>query len=201
MIRAFAGCLPLHIARAADVTQRKLYAASTTLFMVPQLNFMPAVGMYIVARQQQAGQEQFRLYRLPASPPAAPFEVRPVGGSCTAEAHNLATQALAELTAYFTNGTKAPSWTITEHTAKSGTWYDLAPGDVTIIPSLLMCGRVATATSDELTQRGFDAKPIPALNYARPLGLYLLRRLPPGANATPPAGANASPSPVPNASP
>ena len=58
------GCMSLHIARADDVTQRKLYAPSSPLFFVPQLNFMPAVGLYFVARQPQAGQEMFRVYKL-----------------------------------------------------------------------------------------------------------------------------------------
>ena len=191
-IRAFGGCLPLHIARAADVTQRKLFASSTTLFMVPQLNFMPGVGLYVVARQQQPGQEQFRVYRLPTTAPSDPFQVRAVGGSCTTEAHNLATQALTELSGYFATGAKTPSWTIAEHTASSGVWYHLQPGDATSVPALLMCGRVATATSEELTQRGFDAKPIPELNYTRALGLYILRN-PPRARPSPSPGPSASP--------
>ena len=61
MLRALAGCMPLHIARADDVAQRKLFAPSSPLFFVPQLTFMPAVGLYFVARQPQAGQEMFRV--------------------------------------------------------------------------------------------------------------------------------------------
>ena len=76
ILRALAGCMSLHIARADDVAQRKLYAPSSPLFFVPQLNFMPAVGLYFVARQPQAGQEMFRVYKLPATPPKDPFEVR-----------------------------------------------------------------------------------------------------------------------------
>jgi TonB-dependent Receptor Plug Domain/Carboxypeptidase regulatory-like domain len=190
-MRAFAGCMSVHVARADDVTSRKLYAPSTTLFMVPQLNFMPAVGMYIVARQPQAGQEQFRMYQLPANPPSDPFQLRPPGGSCTQEAHDLATSALGELRAYFERGASTPTWTITAHAAKSGAWYELQPGDPTTIPALLQCGRIAVATPDQLSQRGFAGEAAPELNYAKALGLYFLRP------ARPAPRASSSPSPQP----
>ncbi|HEY1868813.1 MAG TPA: TonB-dependent receptor, partial [Candidatus Cybelea sp.] len=177
VLRALAGCLTLHIARADDVTQRKLYAPSSSLFFVPQLNFMPAVGLYFVARQQQAGQEAFRFYALPSAPPKDPFEIR-TATACTGQARNLATQSLNELKTHFSNGAPTPSWTIVEHIAKSGTWYELDPGDVTVIPAVIQCGRVAAATADQLAQRGFDGKTIPALNYAPALGLYIVRPQP-----------------------
>ena len=174
MLRAIAGCMPIHIARADDVTARKLFAPSSPLFFVPQLNFMPAVGMYFVARQQQAGQETFRVYALPTSPPKDPFEIR-TATTCTAQVRSLATQALGELRAYFANGTAAAGWTITAHTAKGGAWYELQPGDPTVIPPMLACGRVAATTADDLAKLGFDGKLVPELNYAPSLGLYLIR--------------------------
>ena len=194
-LRALAGCIALHIARADDVTQRKLYAASSPLFFVPQLTFMPAVGLYIVARQQTPGQEAFRVYKLPASPPKAPFEVR-TATACTGQVKNLATQALEELRKHFAGGSPAPSWTITPHTAKSGTWYELDPGDPTVVPALLYCGHVATATAEELTTLGYDGKLVPELNYAPALGIYLL---PPARRAN--GGAAPASSPAPSASP
>jgi hypothetical protein len=177
VLRALAGCLSLHIARSDDVTQRKLYASSSPLFFVPQLNFMPAVGLYFVARQAPAGQEMFRVYKLPASAPPTPFEVR-VSASCTGQIKNLATQALGELKSHFAGGAATPSWTVTAHTAKSGAWYELDPGDATVIPALLVCGRVSATTTQELTQRGFDGKIVPELNYTPSLGLYLIRPAP-----------------------
>ncbi|HEY4432999.1 MAG TPA: TonB-dependent receptor, partial [Candidatus Cybelea sp.] len=182
-VRALAGCFSLHIARAADVTQRQLYAPQTTLLFAPQLLFTPSVGLYFVARQQQAGQESFRVYKLPTIPPKTPFEVR-VSASCTGDAKNLATQALNELSAYFNAHGKAPTWTITTHTATGGTWYDLSPSDPTVFGAILQCGRVAATTADELKQKGFDGKPVPEMNYAPSLGLYFVRPTrPPGANA------------------
>ncbi|HEY2476240.1 MAG TPA: TonB-dependent receptor [Candidatus Cybelea sp.] len=192
-LRSLAGCIALHIARADDVTQRKLYAAQSPLFFVPQLTFMPAVGLYFVARQQQPGQEAFRVYKLPASPPKAPFEVR-TAPACTGEVKNLATQALDELRKHFAGGSPTPSWTITPHVAKSGTWYELAPGDPTVVPALLFCGHVATTTADELSKLGYDGKLVPELNYTPALGIYLLppaRRIINGAPSAP------SPSPSP----
>lgn len=173
MLRALAGCIALHIARADDVTQRKLYAPANPIFFVPQLTFMPAVGLYFVARQRQPGQEAFRVYKLPSTPPANPFEVR-TAAACTGQVKNLATQALDELRNHFANAAATPSWTITLHSAKSGTWYELDPGDPTVIPALLYCGHVATTTPDELAQRGFDGKLVPELNYTPSLGIYLV---------------------------
>jgi hypothetical protein len=174
MLRVVAGCMSLHIARSDDVTQRKLFAPSSPLFFVPQVTFMPAVGLYFVARQPRAGQETFRVYKLPAAPPKDPFELR-ASTSCTAEVKNLATQALDELRKHFASGTAAPSWTITAHAGKAGSWYELDPGDVTAMPALVACGRIAATTTDELEQRGFGGKPVPELNYAPALGIYLIR--------------------------
>ena len=177
MLRALAGCMTLHIARGDDVSQRKLYAPASGLFFAPQLNFMPAVGLYFVARPPQAGQEAFRVYKLPTTPPKDAFEIR-TSTSCVAEARNLATPALNELKAHFANGATTASWTIRVHPAKSGTWYELDPGDATVIRAIMLCGRVAGTTTDELEQRGYDGKPVPDLNYAPGLGLYLVRPAP-----------------------
>jgi hypothetical protein len=190
MLRAVAGCMSLHIARTDDVTQRKLFAPTSPLFFVPQLEFMPAVGLYVVARQPRAGQEMFRVYKLPTAPPKNAFEVRS-STSCTADVRNLAMQSLGELQNHFASGTAAPSWTITAHTAKSGTWYELEAGDPTVLPALIICGRIAATTTDELSQRGFAGKPVPELNYSANLGLYLIR--PNNRQAIP----NSSPSPSP----
>ena len=135
MLRVVAGCMSLHIARADDVTQRKLYAASNPIFFVPQLTFMPAVGMYIVARQPQAGQEMFRVYKLPTTPPKDPFELR-ASTSCTGAVRNLATPSMAELAKHFTANAATPSWTITRACVQGGTWYELEPGDPTVIPGV-----------------------------------------------------------------
>jgi hypothetical protein len=174
MLRVVAGCMSLHIARADDVTQHKLYAASSPIFFVPQLTFMPAVGMYIVARPPQAGQETFRVYKLPTTPPKSPFELR-VSASCTGAVQNLATPSMAELAKHFAGGAPTPSWTITAHAAKGGTWYELEPGDPTVIPALMLCGRIAATTDEELASHGFAGKAVPELNYTASLGLYLVR--------------------------
>ncbi|MGB8521145.1 MAG: hypothetical protein WCD38_13380, partial [Candidatus Tumulicola sp.] len=194
-LRSVAGCLPLHIARSDDLTTRHLYAPSSTLFFVPQLTFMPSVGLYFVARQQQAGQESFRIYALPSAAPKTPFEVRAIGALCTSDAHGVATQALAELQHHFANGSATPNWTITPHLATAGTWYELDPADPSVVPALLQCGRLAGATADDIKARGFDAMPVPELNYAVPLGLYLVRPAPGSRRGG--AGPSPSPSPAP----
>ncbi|MBV8155253.1 MAG: TonB-dependent receptor [Candidatus Eremiobacteraeota bacterium] len=173
-LRALAGCFAVHIARADDVAQRKLYAPSSPVFFVPQLTYMPSVGLYFVARQQPAGREQFRLYRLPATPPADPFSVR-ASDACSGQVQSLATTALADLKTHFAGGAEPAGWTIAAHTASKGTWYELQPGDPTLIPAILTCGRVAAATADEVSGLGLGGATIPALNYAPSLGLYVIR--------------------------
>ncbi|MBV8499816.1 MAG: TonB-dependent receptor [Candidatus Eremiobacteraeota bacterium] len=190
MLRAVASCLSVHVARADDVTQRKLFAPSSPLFFVPQLNFMPAAGLYAVARTPRAGQEMFRVYKLPTAPPNDPFQVR-ASQSCTGDVKNLATQALRELRNHFAGGAATPSWTVTPHSTRAGPWYELDPGDPTVLPALVACGRIAATTTDELAPRGLNGKTVPELNYAPSVGLYLIR---PNDR---PAIPNASPSPGP----
>ncbi len=176
--RAFLGCFPLHIATSDDVTSRHLYTQTGT-FRGLQLTFMPQVGLYFNPRPQQAGQETFRVYALPQKPPSNPFEVR-TAASCTGDARSTATEALDELKAYFANPSagKTALWTIAPHTAKSGTWYDLMPGDPAIIGSLLSCGRIGNATPQDIVAKGWDGAMPPHLNYAAPYGLYIIRPQP-----------------------
>ncbi len=98
--------------------------------------------------------------------------------SCTGAVRNLATQSLSELKNHFAIGAPTPSWTITAHAAKSGTWYELDPGDATVIPAVIACGRIAATTPTSSAKQGFDGKTIPELNYAPSLGIYLVRPTP-----------------------
>ncbi|HEY8309401.1 MAG TPA: hypothetical protein VIG47_02540, partial [Gemmatimonadaceae bacterium] len=82
-------------------------------------------------------------------------------------------------------------WTITQHQAKAGAWYELAPGDPAVVGALLMCGRVAAAAPDDLLARGYDGYLPPEMNYAKPLGLYVVRL------ARPPNAGRSAPSPAP----
>jgi hypothetical protein len=192
--RVFFGCLTLHIAHPEDVTAHNLYAPTSTAFGAPQITFMPAYGLYAVQRQpQQEGQQSFRVYTLPSTPPKDPFEVR-TAVECTSDMHNTASEALGELRAYFTSGTAPKLWTITAHTAKNGTWYALVPGDPLIIMSLLFCGHVSAATPQDVVPKGWDGVMQPDLNYNTAWGLYLIRRANPngpggpGPGGPPPGG-------------
>jgi hypothetical protein len=40
---------------------------------------------------------------------------------------------------------------------------------------LMLCGRIAATTDDELASHGFAGKAVPELNYTASLGLYLVR--------------------------
>lgn len=179
--RVFLGCLPLHTAQPSDIAARHLYAPASGIFAAPQITFMPPVGLYIEQRQQQAGQESFRVYALPAAPPKNPFEVR-TAVECTGDLRNTATEALGELRSYFGSGAKPSLWTIVPHAAKNGTWYELNPGDLAIVGALLFCGRIAAATPQDIVPKGWDGVMAPALNYNAAYGLYLIRPQPRPAN-------------------
>ncbi len=200
-MRPIVGCLTVHRATPDDVTARHLYQPLTQLFMVPQLQFMPSVGLYFAPRPPQPGQENFRVYVLPSSPPANPFEVRS-GGSCSGTERNTALELIGELGAHFTKGSPAPSFTITAHAARAGTWYELDPGDPATLGALLRCGRVAGATVVELQQRGWDGKNVPELNYAPALGIYMIRpEFRPNGGTSIPGRQQSAPAPAPTASP
>ncbi|MDQ2992530.1 MAG: TonB-dependent receptor, partial [Candidatus Eremiobacteraeota bacterium] len=206
-LRATFPCLTLHIATQDDVKARDLYQSPQSVFFVPSITYMPSVGLYFAQRPPQSGQESFRLYKLPTVAPKAPFAVM-ASDRCTSDLKSTATQLLDELQKHFAGGAPTPSWTITPHVAKSGTYYELSSDDVSAIPAILQCGRVATATTDELTLLGWNApapSPSPSsstgangrsngrgngggfggfgrgggLNFTPTLGIYLVRNPPP----------------------
>jgi hypothetical protein len=196
-MRPIIGCMTVHRATQDDVTSRHLYEPEHPLFMVPQVHFMPSVGMYLAFRPPQAGQENFRVYVLPTTPPEHPFEIR-AGGMCAGDERNTAVELIGELRGYFTKHAPAPSFTITSHSARAGTWYEIAPGDPATIGALLVCGRVAGATAQELTQRGWDGVNVPELNYTRALGIYMIRpQFGPRGGIMIRGGVEPSPSPTP----
>lgn len=190
-LRALFGCSQFHVAQADEAARRGLYVApSGGAFFRPVVNFMPAVGLYFVRQQPRAGAETFRLYKLPASKPAAPFALRTASATCTPEMKTAATELLGELRAHFASNGAAPGWTIAPHAATAGTWFSLDAGDVAGVPAVVNCARVAAATKDDLAKSGWDGAPPPTLNYAPALGLYIVQAV----RAPRPA---ASPSPSP----
>ncbi|MBV8727905.1 MAG: hypothetical protein JO233_08965, partial [Candidatus Eremiobacteraeota bacterium] len=194
-LQALPACIAIHIAQPEDVQSRGLYQPKSSLFFRPSMEFMPSVGFYIARPVQQPGQQSFRLYQLPTSAPATPFQVR-VNDACTTDIKPTAQRLLGELQAYFKSGKPTQSWKITPHTATGGTWYQLDNDDLSALPSLLNCGRVAAATSDQIKAAGFDGARPPTINYAPKLGLYIVRNAPPGANnATNRSGTSPQPQP------
>lgn len=193
-MRSLFGCTAFHITDEQTAQQRNLYMEPVAggMFFRPTVTFMPSVGFYFVRRPPQAGRENFRVYKLPATPPKTPFELRAASQSCTADMHSVAQQMLAQLQAHFTRGAAAPGWTITAHTAQAGTWYSLDAADIGTIPAIIDCGRVAAAQKADLAKLGWDGTGPPQLNYTPSLGLYLVmpeRRRPPGAGAPSPSPA------------
>ena len=175
-MRSLFGCTQFHRADLQTAQQRNLYVppAGGGMFFRPAVNFMPSVGLYFVQQPPRPGSESFRLYKLPATAPVAPFQLRAVSTSCTAEMHAVAQTALSQLQAHFAQNASTGTWTITPHSAPSGMWYALEPTDISTIPALLNCARVASASKDDLTKLGWDGVMPPSLNYTPKLGLYLL---------------------------
>ena len=208
-LRTLFPCVQLHFAQAADAQARHLYAEpSNAFFRLPAIDFMPAVGLYIVRGQPQTGAESFRVYKLPTSKPPAPFAMR-TATTCTADVKATAKQILGELQAHFARNAATPGITIAPLAAKSGTYYQIDPDDVNAIPALIACGRVASATKEELAAVGWDGAAVPSINYAPALGLYIVARMPgQGRNgqgrpdqASPATGGAPSPSPAATPSP
>lgn len=187
-MRAVLPCIGLHIAQPDQVASRNLYQPQSSIFFRPQFSFMPAVGLYIVPPKPQAGQESFRLYKLPTAPPTDPFQEKS-GPQCTVELKTSATKLLAELKAHFAANAPTVDFTITSHSAKSGAWYDINATDIGSIPALLYCSRVSAGSKAELQALGYDGVRPPVVNYAPALGLYILR------------GTGPQPSPAPSSKP
>jgi hypothetical protein len=176
LLRPVFTCSTFHIADQQTADQRKLYTEPNTgMFAAPTLTFMPSVGLYLARTPPAPGSETFRTYKLPATPPKNAFIYNPKSPACTsAQMRTTAQAAVAELQAHFAKGTAAPDWTITANTAKAGTWYSLAPEDITWVPAVINCGRVASAARDDLTKLGWDGANPPSLSYSPALGLYLV---------------------------
>ncbi|MDQ6933548.1 MAG: hypothetical protein M3160_10305, partial [Candidatus Eremiobacteraeota bacterium] len=157
-----------------DMQGKGLYSPPQASFMRPALQFMPAVGFYIARAAPQAGQQSFRLYKLPASMPSNPFALH-AGEACNADVQASSQRLLSELQGYFRFGKALATWKLTPHAAAGGTWYELNNDDIAALPMVLNCGHVAAASIDEIKAAGFDGVRPPALNYAPKLGLYIIR--------------------------
>jgi hypothetical protein len=185
-LRSLFGCTQFHVTDRQTAQQRNLYVEPSTggMFFRPIVTFMPAVGLYFVRRPPQPGAESFRMYKLPPTPPKAPFALR-FSQTCTGDMHNAAQQMLAQLQSHFTTGAAAPGWTIAAHAATAGTWYSLEAADIGTVPAMLNCAHVSAAAKADLTKLGWDGAAPPTLNYTPALGLYIVipqRRRAPGEN-------------------
>ncbi|MDQ6930566.1 MAG: TonB-dependent receptor, partial [Candidatus Eremiobacteraeota bacterium] len=167
-------CFAIHAAQGEDARNRGLFVPEATPFARPALQFMPAVGLYIVRATPQAGQQSFRLYRLPVQAPSAPFAAQSAP-ACTSAMRPVAQSLLGELQGYFVSGRPLKSWKVVAHSATGGAWYELTNDDAASLPALLNCGHISAASSAEIKAAGFDGVRPPTLNYAPNLGLYIVR--------------------------
>lgn len=181
--RSFVSCAQLRSATLEQAQAQHLYAPPSNVFTRAAIAYAPEAGLYLVRYPQQAGQEQFRLYRLPAAPPAAPFALTDAS-VCTADMRPIAKKLLTSLQAYFagyqaTATADPPGWIAKGHAVAKGYWVELQPADISSLPAVLSCGHVSAATPDEIKAAGFDGARPPSLNYTPALGLYFVRGQPP----------------------
>ncbi|MEA2688937.1 MAG: hypothetical protein QOD51_1544 [Candidatus Eremiobacteraeota bacterium] len=171
-------CVHLSVAEPAEAVERGLFVPSGASFFQSTIAFSPSAGFYVVNLPPASGTlQKFRTFALPAAPPAQPFRLQPPP-VCESPAREIATTALAELERYFAQPGRpsgsTPAWTIERVTDGASTSYAVRSNQISAIAAVLNCGYVAGAPRDELRRRGVSAAALPALNYAAPLGLYVV---------------------------
>jgi hypothetical protein len=188
-IRSFISCAPVHVGSTDEAKAANLYIPQTSVFSRFPLVYSPEGGLYIVRQPPQAGQEQFRLYKLPATPPSQPFALA-TGPLCTDEVKPTAVSLLGALQSYFADfdASKPPvaqpaGWTVMTHKTSNGYWSELMLNDISRLPAILYCARVAAGTTDDVKAQHLDGARPPSVNYSPALGIYLMR---PNVQASPP---------------
>ena len=186
-MREFFGCAQIHVGTKDQADALHLYVPQASSFFRTPLAYTPAAGLYIVRQPPAPGQEQFRVYKLPATPPQNALQLVD-SDRCTSDFKPVAQQLLGSLAQYVSAtaaGQSAPAqpagWTVTSHAVAKGYWLELQPQAPVAIPALLNCARVASGSADEIKATGYGAVRLPSLNYAPALGLYVQRGQPGGA--------------------
>jgi len=158
-----------------------LFVPPATAFNRFPLAYEPGVGLYVARAPQQAGQEQFRLYRLPATPPAQPLAIVP-SSRCSSDLKPTAAKMLAALQLYVTGfdpahppASQPPGWSVIVHPAGKAFWLELQPADISALPAVLNCAHVSAAAASDVKALGLDGARPPSLNFAPSVGLYMLR--------------------------
>lgn len=191
-MRGLFGCASIHVGTKDQATAMHAYMPESSSFLRSPLAYAPALGLYIVRQPPVAGQEQFRVYRLPATPPAQPLAIVE-SDRCTSDLKPVAQNLLSSLAQYVaakTAGTAAPSapagWTVTPHTAAKGWWLELTPQAPIGIPALLNCARISAGSQSEIAALQLGAAHLPAVNFAPAIGLYIVRNVPQDSGGPPP---------------
>jgi len=180
-IRSLIRCSPVRVGTRDQAAAQHLYVPQGNAFNRLPLAYSPGAGLYAVRAPQTAGQEQFRLYKLPTAPPSAPFALAS-SPLCTPDMKPTAQKMLRSLQQYVSGydpahppAAQPAGWTVTSHTSTKGYWLELQPADISTLPDVLTCAHVATAAKTDIQALGFDGANAPELNYAPQLGLYLVR--------------------------
>lgn len=185
-LRGLFGCAPVHVGTKDQATAMHLYIPQASSFFRMQLSYTPAVGLYIVRQPPTPGQEQFRVYKLPSTPPKQPLQIVE-SDRCTTDLRPIAQTLLSSLSQYVTaqgsgrTAQQPAGWNVVSHAVPKGYWLELQPQAPEAIPALLNCARISTGALPDIQKTGLGAAMIPSLNFAPPYGLYVVRPTrPPG---------------------
>lgn len=177
-INAFLSCQLIHVGTQSNAQAAHLpYPPQASLRSVT-FYYSPDIGFYYIQIPPEKGEAQkFRTYQLPSAPPSDPFAI--VGGNaCLPELKPVAQKLLSELQSFFARATptsgSTEDWTITQHHAAKGFWYELKSDDLGTITSIINCGRVSSVGRKELEALGWGGVGSNEFNFSPSLGLYIL---------------------------
>ena len=180
-LRGFLECAPIHVGTKEQADALHIFVPQASSFFRAPLAYTPAAGLYIVRQPPPPGEEQFRVYRLPASPPQQPLALAD-SDRCTSDLKPVAQSLLASLSTYVQSknaGQTMPAqpagWTVIPHAVAKGYWLELQPQTPVAVPALLNCAHIATGSADDIRATGYGAAALPSLNFAPALGLYIQR--------------------------
>lgn len=181
VVQALFRCVLLHTGTDEQARALGLYIPPSSPFARFTLTYSPKAGLYALELPASSGAEEFRLYRLPAQPPRAPFALESKRPECTPELRAVASTLLASLQRYAGAfepqhpPTPPEGWRVVPHVTASTWWLDVIPENFANLPAILDCGHVALADRNAVKARGLDGAAAPSLNYAPAIGLYLIR--------------------------
>ena len=176
--QAMLDCALIHVGIQANAEAASLPFPPAQSLVSITLYYTPQVGIYFIQQPPAKGEAQkFRYYALPSTPPSAPFALQGAD-LCLPELRPVAVRLLDELKAYFSaakpNTGLAPDWKIVRHGSKTArAWYELQTDEIGAVTAIRNCAHLSKGSLARLKSRDLAGR-INALNYAVPIGLYVV---------------------------